>query len=184
MKLNLEIELDWIDEEKGLDETVKEQIIDGVTARVEKQISSKIEEKVNKVIDETIVSKINEKTDALFTDFVSRQVTLCDNYGSKIKVYESMEQLIKERFDNFMTQKVDSEGRTTTSSYGTSYQRLEFIIDKQLKDFAHKFTTDAVKQVSEEIKQHVKDGLTTKLGAELMSVLKVNEMLQLPNGKK
>lgn len=179
MKLNLEINLDWIDEEKGLDETIKEQIISGVVSSVQNQINSKIEDKVNRIIDETIVTKINEKTDALFFDFVSRQVTLCDNYGSKIKVYENMEQLIKERFDNFMTEKVDDQGRSTTSAYGKNYPRLEFIINKQLKDFAEKFTTDAVKQVSTEIKQHVKDGLTTKLGAELMSVLKVNEMLQI-----
>lgn len=184
MKLNLEIELDWIDEEKGIDETVKEQIIKGIMSKIGDKIISKIDEKVNNVIDETIVSKINERTDALFTDFISRPVTLSDNYGSKIKVYENMEQLIKERFDNFMVQNVDDQGRTSESSYGQKFKRLEFIIDKQLKDFAHKFTTDAVKQVSEEIKHHVKEGLTTKLGAELMSVLKVNEMLQLPNGKK
>lgn len=30
-----------------------------------------------------------------------------------------------------------------------------------------------------EIKNHVKDGLTTKLGSELMNVLKVNEMLKI-----
>lgn len=179
MKLNLEIDLDWIDEEKGLDETVKEQIIDGILNRVEAKISSKIEEKVNKVIDETIVLKINEKVDSIFTDFISRKVTLSDNYGSEIKVYESMESLIKERFDNFLNEKVDKEGKI--SSYGAQFSRLEFIIDKQLKDFANKFTTDAVKTVSEEIKLHVKEGLTNKLGAELMNVLKVNEMLALPN---
>lgn len=183
MKLNLEIDLDWIDEEKGLDETVKEQIIDGVVNRVEKQISEKIETKVNKVIDETIIQKITEQTDALFSEFINRPVTLTDSYGGKIKVYERMEDLIKERFDKFMVQPVDEKGNSTESSYGKKYQRLEFIIDKQLKEFANKFTTDAVASVSAEIKQHVQQGLTTKLGAELMKVLKVNEMLKISNGK-
>ena len=184
MKLNLEIELDWIDEEKGLDEIVKDQIIEGVVSKIQKQIESKIETKVNAVIDTTIVAKITEKTEALFEDFVNRPVTITDRYGDKIKVYEKMSDLIKERFDKFMEQAVDEQGRTTDSSYGKKYNRLEFIIDKQLKEFANKFTTDAVTAVSTEIKQHVKDGLTTKLGAELMKVLKVNEMLQIGNGKR
>lgn len=183
MKLNLEIELDWIDEEKGLDEVVQEKIIEGVTNQVHKKINDKIEEKVNKIIDVEIVSVINKKTDELFTDFINRPVTLTDNYGSKLKVYENMETLIKERFDNFLTQTVDKNGNASNSSYDTKFKRLEFIVDKQLQDFANDFTTKAVKQVSEEIKQHVKDGLTTKLGAELMSVLKVNEMLALPAKK-
>lgn len=184
MKLNLEIDLDWIDEEKGLEDTVKEQIINGVVSQVQKRINDKIEEKVNKIIDEEIVTTINKKTDELFIDFINRPVTLTDGYGSKLKVYDNIEQLIKERFDNFMTDFVDKDGKTTRrDSYGDKYQRINFIIDKQLKDFANQFTTEAVKKVSEEIKLHVKDGLTTKLGSELMNVLKVNEMLKLPNKK-
>lgn len=185
MKLNLEIDIDWIDEEKGIDEVVREQIIDGVVAKVQEKINGKIEEKVNNIIDKQIVTTIDKKADELFTDFINRPVTLTDNYGSKMKVYDNMEMLIKERFDNFLTQTVDEKGNSCErNGYGAKFQRLEFIIDKQLKDFAKKFTDDAVKTVSEEIKQHVKDGLTTKLGAELMNVLKVNEMLQLPTGKK
>lgn len=183
MKINVEIDLDWIDEEKGLDGSIQEQIIEGVTAQVKAKINKDIEDKVNKIIDEQIVATINQKTDALFNDFINRPVALSDNYGSKIKVYDNMEQLIKERFDNFMEQSVNEKGETYSGSYGTKYKRIEFIIDKQLKEFANKFTTDAVKTVSEEIKQHVKDGLTTKLGAELMNVLKVNEMLALPAKK-
>lgn len=183
MKLNLEIDLDWIDEEKGLDETVKEQIINGVVSQVQKKINDKIEEKVNNIIDVEIVQVINKKTDELFTDFINRPVTLTDNYGSKLKVYENMEQLIKERFDKFLTQTVDEKGNAYDGTYSKKYQRLEFIINKQLSEFADTFTKDAVKKVSEEIKLHVKDGLTQKLGAELMSVLKVNEMLALPQKK-
>ncbi len=123
-----------------------------------------------------------DMTEALFNDFMSREVVLTDSYGSKMKVYPTVTDVIKERFDNFMTQTVNNEGKTY-DGYGEKHTRLTYIIDNQLKEFANKFTTDAVKQVSDEIKQHVKDGLTTKLGAELMSVLKVNEMLALPSKK-
>jgi hypothetical protein len=111
---------------------------------------------------------------------MGKELTITDHYGDVIKCYKSVTDVIKERFDNFMRQTVDEKGNTYDGSYGKKYQRLTFIIDEQLKKFADKFTTDAVKTVSDEIKVHVKEGLTAKLGAELMKVLRVNEMLQLP----
>lgn len=180
MKLNLEIEIDWIDEERGIDEIVKNEIISGITSRIESKISEQVTKKVNDMIDNRIVEIIDQKTSDVFNDFINRPVTLTDSYGSKMRVYDKMEDLIKERFDNFLIQPVDEKGNAVnSSSYGSKFKRLEFVIDKQMKDMADKFTNDAVKKVSEEIKSHIKEGLTTKLGAELMSVLKVNEMLKL-----
>ncbi len=182
MKLNLEVELDWIDEEMNIDDTVKQNVIDSIVNKIKSKIELSIEDKISKMIDKIVVSKINKMTEKVFNDFMKREVTIGDNYGSKIKVYPTVEALIKERFDNFMTQMVDERGNTA-EGYGAKYKRINYIIDEQLRSFANKFTTDAVKTVSEEIKQHVKDGLTNKLGTELMKVLKVNEMLQLPEKK-
>jgi len=179
MKLNLEIEIDWIDEERGIDEIVKNEIISGITSRIESKISEQVTKKVNDMIDNRIVEIIDQKTSDVFTDFINRPVTLTDSYGTKMKVYDKIEDVIKERFDNFLTQKVDKSGNVSSSSYDTKWSRIEFVINKQLTDMADTFTKDAVKKVSEEIKTHIKDGLTTKLGAELMSVLKVNEMLKI-----
>ncbi len=182
MKLNLEVELDWIDEESNLDDTIKQNIIDSVVRKIQSSVESQVKGAIDKIINETTFSKINEMTEALFNDFTNREVTISDGYGSKIKVYPTVTDIIKERFDNFMTQKVDDKGKNH-DGYGAKFARIEYIIDKQLKDFADKFTTDAVKSVSEEIKTHVKDGLTQKLGAELMNVLKVNKMLELDKSK-
>lgn len=181
MKLNLEIQLDWIDEDMNLDETVQQNVIDAIVEKIQKNVESKVEGKINAIIDETILAKINTLTENLFNDFMNKQVSITDNYGSKIKVYPNVTAVIKERFDNFMEQTVDDQGKTYDGTYGSKHRRLTFIIDKQLKDFAEKFTTEAVKTVSAEIKLNVQQGLTTKLGAELMKVLKVNEMLALPS---
>lgn len=179
MKLNLEVELDWIDEEMGIDDTIKQNVINTIVAKIQHKIQKETEVKINRLIDETIVDKINEKTEALFDDFMNKEISLSDNYGSVIKTYDNTSDLIKERFDNFMTQKVDDNGKLTKSTYGTTHRRIDWVVNYQLKKFADKFTTDAVKQVSAEIKMHVKEGLTNKLGAELMHVLKVDKMLEL-----
>lgn len=183
MKLNLEVELDWIDEEMNIDDTVKQNVINSVVSKIQSKIEKQVESKINSIIDKTIVDKINKMTEALFNEFVKKEITMTDQYGDVIKSFKSIKEVIKDRFDNFMLQTVDDKGQTYDGSYGKKHTRLTFIIDKQLKDFADKFTTDAVKTVSDEIKVQVKDGLTNKLGAELMKVLKVNEMLQLPENK-
>lgn len=185
MKLNLEIDLDWIDEDSSIDDVVKQQIISGVMNKINKSVLGKIEARVDSMLDKTIVKRIDKATDKMFKNFLKRPIQITDNYGSTIKQYGSITEVMKERFDNFMVQKVNDKGNTSQSSYETKFTRLSFIVDKQLKDFANEFTTNAVKKVSAEIKAHVKDGLTTKLGAELMSVLKINQMLELPskNGK-
>lgn len=184
MKLNLEIELDWIDDEMNVDETIRQNVIDAVVNKIQSNVEKKVEGKINEIIDNTIITKINSLTENLFNDFMNKEVQLTDSYGSIIKCYTNVTEVIKERFDKFMTQTVDEKGNTYEGSYGKKFTRLTYIIDKQLNEFADKFTTDAVKKVSDEIKHTVKEGLTQKLGAELMNVLKVNEMLQLTNGKK
>ena len=179
MKLNLELELDWIDEEMGIDETVKQNVIDAIVEKIQKNVEKEVTSKVNDIIDKTIVARINVMTENLFNDFMNKEIQITDNYGSTIKHYPNVTAVIKERFDNFMNQTVDEKGSTYEGSYGKQYKRLTFIIDKQLQEFANKFTTDAVNKVSAEIKIHVQDGLTNKLGAELMKVLKVDKMLQI-----
>lgn len=177
MELNLTVNIDWIDEDSTLDEEVKKDVINQIVSRIQAKISTDVEEKVNNSINKTVEAKINKMTDRLFKDFLKKEVVLSDGYGDKMRVYKNVKALVKEKFDSFMTQKVDDRGRTSTSSFDTKYDRLTYIINKQLKEMADEFTTRAVKQVSEEIKQHVQDGLTNKLGSELMKILNVNKMI-------
>lgn len=179
MKLKLEVDIDYIDEEMNLDETIKQNIINTIVSRIETKVSESVKKVVDDKIDTLIVDKVNALTDAMFKEFITRPVTITDKYGSNLKSYENVEAIVKEKFDNFMTERVDDKGNATTSTYGTTYPRITFIVNKQLSDFANKFTTDAVAKVSAEIKTHVTNGLTQKLGSELMKVLKVEQMLQL-----
>lgn len=187
MKFTVDIEIDWIDEESNLDDEIKAGIINGIANKVEKTVMEKVEKKAfaeTELKIGNVEEKVNELVSKTFDDFMNNTVGITDGYGDTIKTFTSVRELLKDRFDNFLTESVNDEGNV--SSYGGKTQRIKHIIDKQLKTFADEFTTDAVKQVSEEIKHHVNEGLTNKLGAELMRVLKVNKMLGMPepNGKK
>ncbi len=179
MKINVEVNLDWIDEEQTVDDAIKDQVIDRIVKTISSKIEKQVEDKITKKIDEASIGMINKRTSELFDEFVGGEVCITDGYGDKLETYKTLKDLMKKRFDTFLTQTVNDKGESYTGGYGNKTQRIKFIIQKQLEDFAEKFTNDAVKQVSTEIKAHVKDGLTTKLGAELMNVLKVDEMLKL-----
>jgi hypothetical protein len=179
MKFNLEIDIDWIDEDSNLNDQVKEEIINTIIARVNNSIEKTIKPKIEEKIDGMIVEKIDSLISGIFSDFMDKEVNITDSYGDVITSHENVYAVIKSRFDKFMIQTVDDRGETSNGRYGGNQTRLHYIIDKQLKDFADDFTTNAVKQVSAEIKEHVKEGLTNKLGSELMNVLKVNDMLKI-----
>ena len=107
MRLNLEIELDWIDDEMNVDETIRQNVIDTVVSKIQKNVESKVEDKINMTIDERILSKIDEMTENLFNNFLNKEVVINDKYGDVLKTYSSVNEMIKERFDNFLTQQVD-----------------------------------------------------------------------------
>jgi len=179
MKLQLEINIDWIDEDSNIDEAIKQQVIDAIVNKIQGKIESKATEQSEALINQTITSKIDQLTQKTFDEFMNKEIIISDRYGDVLKSYTNVFELMKERFDNFMTQTVDEKGVAYDGNYSKKHQRLTFIVDKQLREFADKFTQDAVKKVSEEIQAHVKQGLTQKLGAELMKVLKVEKMLEL-----
>lgn len=184
MKLNLTIDVDWLQEDMSLDDAVKEEVKNSIVEKIKSKVEKQIEKEIESEIDGVVVNKINEMTTNVFNDFINRPITMYDEYGDKIESYDRLSDLIKERFDNFINQPVDKEGKTSTSSYNSHYTRLSYIIDKQLKEYAKDFTDNAVKQVSQEIRDHVKEGLTDKLGKELMKVLKVEEMLELKSNNR
>ena len=179
MKLQLELNIDWIDEDMTLDETVKHEIIEKIVGKLFKTVELETESKVNQLIDKKVMEIIDKKTNETYEDFLSKPVSITDSYGDTIETFENVSKVIKSRFDNFLLQTVDKDGKATDSSWTKKGTRLEHIIDGRLRVFADKFTTDAVNRVSAEIKEHVEQGLTQKLGSELMKVLKVDQMLKL-----
>ena len=183
MKLNLEIEIDWIGEDETLDGIVKQEIISGVMDKVSSKIIKDIEEKVKSKIDEIVISKVDELTTNMFNEFVDRSITVTDGYGDKLEVYDNLSALLKKRFDDFIVQKVDEKGNISNSSFGKKHRRIDFIIDKQLREFANTFTKESVDKVQKEIEVFVKQNLKDYIGDKMMDVLEIEKVLKIGKGK-
>jgi hypothetical protein len=147
-----------------------------------KGVQEKAEVQINNLIDNKVIEVIEGKTLEAFNQFMEREITITNEYGNTVKQYPNVNNLIEEKWDKFITLTVDSStgkpvGRNDYVN-GQRMKRIEYMIDHQLKQMSDKFTTETVKRVSEEIKKYVESGLTNKLGSELMSLLKVDKMLQ------
>ena len=101
MKFNVEIELDYIEEDGSVDDEVKFQLINGIFERlqvgIKEDIKKKVEEKTLAMIDNEISDKVQE----VFNDFTNKEISVTDQFGDVVKSYKSIIDMIKEKFDGF-----------------------------------------------------------------------------------
>lgn len=170
MKINVEIDLDWLEEDSTIDEAIKQQIINGVTDKVSKVVIEKTTQE--------IIGKVSKNIDILvkktYTDILKQKISITDNYGDVIKCYGNVKEMIKEKFDKFLIEKVDSNGNAST--YG-DFKRIDFIVNKQIRQFGDKFTKETIELVKTHIEKVVSSGLQQQIGHKLMNVLEINKLI-------
>ena len=165
-KLNLELEIDWIDEEMNLDETVKRELV----AAIEKTVVAKIQAKVLKDSEK----RINEQVDILVTDtikdkieqFLNKPRNVTDKYGEVIKENVTVEGLLKERMENAMTQRtLDENGKAC--SYSAKYSIFEFFAGKNM----NRIVSERVQALASDTKKEIEQMVTTQIKANIADKL-------------
>lgn len=108
-KFNIEVELDWLDDE-SIDEEIKKEVIAGlqnaVTRNVEKEINSKMSERIDEEVGrvaETFIERLAiEKLGSI------QMPKKSGRYSSEVE-YVSLTEFIGEKFENMMSQKTLSK---------------------------------------------------------------------------
>jgi hypothetical protein len=166
-KFNLELEIDWIDEESNLDETVKQEIMRSIEERVVSKVRTtvleKAEESIVKRVDDLVTEAIKEKIEQFLT--TPRDIT--DRYGDVIKENVTVESLFKEKMESAFSKKtLDKDGNT--GGYSNTYSIVEFItqkgmdalVDERVKELAKDAKILIEETVAQKIKTNIADGLT------------------------
>lgn len=179
MKLNLEIELDWIDEDSTLDETVKREIVNRVVKLVKEQVEKSALEKTEKLVHNRIEKLVDKNVNQFFRNYLKQSVAVTDKWGDTVQTYKSLKELVKEKFDNFLTEKVDKDGRA--GGYNANMKRIDYLIDVQIKGFAKTFSDETVTKVRKEVEVQLNDSLKKKIGGEITQLLKIDKMLEQNN---
>lgn len=184
-KINITVDIDWLgDEENGeesFDDTLKGEIIAGIVAKytknVDKDIIAEAESKI-KQIDAETTEKINTEIDKKIADilngFLERKINLYDRYGDVTRKNVAIIDLLKEKLDVFLTEKVDASGRT--GGYDAKFNRLDYIIKNNITHDMEYRIEKAAKEIKKQLESHMQKQLEEKVGKNIVQLLKIDKM--------
>ena len=170
--MKITCEIDWIDEEESLDEALQDRVIAEVVKAIANKFSDEMFKEVEKKASAELAAKVDDLSTKLLDRFTNKEIVVTDNWGDVKEKYENVPELLKAKFDAFLSQKVDKNGIVSNSCYTkTPYTRLDYVLDKRVKDQSDALTKQIVAEVDTKIKARaadihrgVVDQITEKLG--------------------
>ena len=178
MKFNITVDLDWLNEDESLDEAFQSRIIDAVIAKVSKETIANVTQQAERVISQ----QITELVAATYTQFLGKGVTITNRWGEVEKENVSVEGLIKERFDKFLTETVDEDGRTY-SGYGNSNRtRLQWMLNDRIQKQTKQISEQIVREVDKKVKDYLNQNVKEAIGGKLVKELGIEELINKAKG--
>lgn len=174
MKFNIEVELDYINEDGDLDVAIKDSILAKVTKIVMEKVSKQIDSQLDKIVVNAATKKAKQITNRIASNFMNRKFTKSDRFGDKIETL-TVKDMIKREFDKFWKMKVDKDGRE--SGYGTHQERIKWEIDHTIETHSKLFAQNLTRDTENKIKATMKENLSRAIGAKLVSELGFDKML-------
>lgn len=188
MKINITVDVDWIEEGGDIDAEVKDEIISGVKRAISKQCLDKVEKEASTRIDKAISDSVNSAQKAIEAkalkfadDWLENEVTISDKWGDAQECL-TIKDLVKRTFDNLMEKKVDKDGRFNDSSYnGTRLmdwltgQRVQSVVESKLKGLSK----DIDDQITKAVNQGIRDNVSNKFAEMVIQTAKANQHLSI-----
>lgn len=164
MKINVSVDLDWIEEDGSLDDEVKHELISGIKsaishdclAKVEKEASTQINKAIQAAIDGA-KAKIEEKAVAFADDWLENEVEITDKWGDPTE-RTTVKDLIKKTFDGLMTKAVDAQGKFT-DGYHSKSTLLQWLTGKRVQDVVEEKMVGLGKDIDNQITEAVNAGI-------------------------
>lgn len=181
-KFNLELEIDWIDEESNLDEAVKQEILNAIENRVTSKIQAAMLERAEKNIEskaeEIVTNAILEKID----EFINKPRNITDRYGDVIRENITVETLIKEKIDSAFDKKtLDDSGKK--ASYSPKFSIFEFCVGQGVETLVEKKVSELAAQTKIKIEELVTEKIKTQVADNLTDLIMENSTALKLKGK-
>ena len=183
MKINIQVELDWLDEEGNIDEMMQDELIGGVKRAISKQCLDKVEKKASEAIDLAIQNavdsaseNINNKVTEFVEEWMKTEVVITDKYGDPTQ-RGSVRDLVKLQFDELMNSVVDSDGRIVKrGSYSAKTSVIKFLTGEAVKEVVDSelsnYKRDIDKKIKEEINNGIKDNVSDMFAQMVVNTAK------------
>jgi hypothetical protein len=182
MKLQIEVNVDYLDEDYNVDEAIFDAIIDKffsekVNKRMTELVNQKFEQTITTAVNENIEKEINSRVQAFF----DRQIHKRNEFGDIIATYSSVDELIKRKFDDMFTQKVSKSNGTVNSSLHSSDTclKIEYLIYNEIARQQTSIVSTFSKNVLTEVKNQVNSDVQKQLVQHFTTLFKLDNVKSL-----
>lgn len=163
----------WIEGE------ITQQIKSSLSGKIESAISNKINDVMSERLCD-IEEQINQRLNVFMDEFFTTPYDIKDRYGDVIQKDVCVKTLLKNACDDFVNQRVDSNGNVVKSTYynDKSMTRVDYMVkkswDSQLKSTIEKLTTEYTSEINKKIKEEI----SKQLGSKLTAIVGIDNILK------
>lgn len=181
-KINVTVELDWMDEEYDLDHEIKQAIIanivDGVKNKVLEQAESECAKMMNQQMAD-ISKTVSQKLNGIMESFFDEPHDVTDKWGDVIKKNVTVRDTLKEACTVFMEQPLDESGNPVSKgSYNAKYEnRVAYVVAKMMNRDMEYTIKNTVESITKNLKEKISSEIKQQMGDKLANVLDLNKML-------
>lgn len=192
-KFNIEVELDWVDEENGytIDEEIKEQVVSGVKDALLKKATTE----AVKAVDDKIAEKILEAEGTIQATVDQFVTNVCEEKIGKIVIpekkstwseevtYKPLSEYVGERFELFLTEKrYDRDGRVASYSSDRKLSAADLLtgqyLKKELEGKVETLIANAKREVEESLINSFEQKLKENLAKDTIERMNIPEVLK------
>lgn len=181
MKFNVEIDLDWVEEDSTIDEVVKNQIISNIETRIVKTLEAKVLESAKAKIDEQIQGLVTQNVHTLVSEKVAGLMALprttTDDYGRVVRENFTIEQLLIEAVESAVVNKtLRSDGRVASGGYNdkAQYSYFEYFATKDIPKLIEARVTAIAEEIKKDIESQIKNNVKTAVADKLTALIVEN----------
>lgn len=192
-KFNIEVELDWVDEEAGytIDEEIKEQVVRGVKDALLRKATDEAVQRVDKAIADKILEAEGtiQNTVDKFVKTVSEEKIANimipvkeDSWSSKV-TYIPLSEYVGKRFEVFLTEKrYDRDGCITSYPSERKLSAADLItrqyLEKELGTKVENMIATAKREVEESLVKSLEQKLKDNLAKETIERMNIPDVLK------
>ena len=177
-KFNITIDSVDFDFSEGadLDGLIKQEIISRIvgnfSTKFTKEITQEAQAKISEIINNTIDLQVNQITEGL----LNKRFDLCDRYGDVKKKDTSVMDLLKERLDTFLEDKVDRSGRT--GGYDSQIKRIDYLVQQNIEKPMQDKIDQTVKNIRVSLEKHMETTIKTQIGEQIAKSIGLDKIVK------
>ena len=191
-KFNIEVELDWMDEEAySIDDELRQRIVAGVesallekaTTEAVKAVDNKIAEKILEA-EETIKATVDKFISNVCEEKISEiMIPKKESSWSSEVTYTPISEYVGQRFEYFMTEKrYDRNGQLTSYSSDRKLSAADLVMNdylgKKLGGKVEKMIANAKREVEESLIKSLEQKLKENLAKDMIEKMNIPEALK------